>query len=267
MRLRTLITLVLLCSCGSAWAEDAQAALRLDSPSGGWNVFGLVDHSEEMAAAYPTPPVDRGRQKNRTLIRGRLAAGGPPGDVPKLIVNGNAMPLYGNPDGTFARPYVFGKGSNSIEIRSADGQVRKRVQFFEGSAVRVQPRIRIICSWDDSHAEVDMHVITPDGQHAFWAHPVLGNGGGLDVDSVDGAGPEMFSMTAPMHGMYHVYVNYWGNFNTAGYNFDETQHERIIISTQITLLFDENTPHEKRETLIVPLRRIGDLTLVKSFAY
>ncbi|HEU0186422.1 MAG TPA: DUF2135 domain-containing protein, partial [Gallionellaceae bacterium] len=68
-------------------------------------------------------------------------------------------------------------------------------------------------------------------------------------------------------GMYHVYVNYWGNFNTAGYNFDETQHERIIISTQITLLFDENTPHEKRETLIVPLRRIGDLTLVKSFAY
>lgn len=248
-------------------ADDARGPLQIDSPAGGWNVFGLVDHSSEMAAAYPTPPVDRGRQKNRTLIRGRLAQDGKGGAVAKLIVNGNAMPLYGNPDGSFARPYVFGKGSNSVEVRSADGKVRKRLQFYEGNPLKVQPRIRIICSWDDDKAEVDMHIITPDGQHAFWAQPVLSNGGGLDVDSVDGAGPEMFSMTAPMHGQYHVYVNYWGNFNAAGYNFDAAQHKRTIITTQITLVFDDNSPNEKRETIIVPLRRIGDLTLVKSFSY
>jgi uncharacterized protein YfaP (DUF2135 family) len=264
--LRTIFA-ILLCTFGYAMADDAPVIVQLDSPAGGWNVFGLVDHSSEMAAAYPTPPVDRGRQKNRTMIRGQIAQDGKELAVAKLIVNGNAMPLYGNPDGTFARPYVFGKGSNSVEIRSMDGKVRKRVQFYEGSPLRIQPRIRIICSWDDGRAEVDMHIITPDGQHAFWAQPVLNNGGGLDVDSVDGAGPEMFSMTAPMHGQYHVYVNYWGNFSAAGYNFDATQHERAIISTQITLVFDENTPNEKRETMMVPLRRIGDLTLVKSFAY
>lgn len=260
------VTLLLLCAFNSAHAEDKRE-MQLDSPTGGWNVSGMVDKSSELAAAYPTPPVDRGRQKNRTLISGKIAQQGQNRVVPKLIVNGNAMPLYANPDGTFARPYAFGKGSNSIEIRSADGKERKRVQFYEASSVKVQPRIRIICSWDDGFAEVDMHIITPDGQHAFWAAPVLSNGGGLDVDSVDGGGPEMFSMSAPMHGQYHVYVNYWGNFNAAGYNFDTTQHERDLISTQITLLFDENTPHEKRETLMVPLRRIGDLTLVKSFSY
>lgn len=247
--------------------SSLQNGLRIDAPANGWNVFGLVDRGGDMAAAYPTPPVDRGRQKNRTLIQGRIAQSEQGKAVSKLIVNGNAMLLYGNPDGSFARPYAFGKGSNSVEVRSADGKVRKRVQFYEGSSQRVQPRIRIICSWDDGRAEVDMHVITPDGQHAFWAHPVLDNGGGFDVDSVDGAGPEMFSMTAPMHGLYHVYVNYWGNFSAAGYNFDTEQHEQIVISTQITLVFDENTPHEKRETMMVPLRRIGDLTLVKSFAY
>lgn len=265
--MRLILVAILLCTFCPAWADDARGILRLDSPTGGWNVFGLVDHSSEMSAAYPTPPVDRGRQKNRTLIRGRVTQDGQGGAVAKLIVNGNAMPLYGNPDGTFARPYVFGRGSNSVEVRNADGKIRKRVQFYEGSPLKVQPRIRIICSWDDDKAEVDMHIITPDGQHAFWAQPVLNNGGGLDVDSVDGAGPEMFSMTAPMHGHYHVYVNYWGNFNAAGYNFDATQHQRTIISTQITLIFDENTPNEKRETIIVPLRRIGDLTLVKSFLH
>ena len=270
MKARALIIATLLAVCSSAYAEDApgpRGTMRLDSPAGGWNVFGLVDKGGEKAAAYPTPPVDRGRQKNRTLIQGRVTQGNQPGNVAKLIVNGNAMLLYGNPDGSFARPYAFGKGSNSVEIRSADGKERKRVQFYEGSTTRVQSRIRIICSWDDRHAEVDMHIITPDGQHAFWAQPVLNNGGGLDVDSVDGAGPEMFSMTAPLHGQYHVYINYWGNFNAAGYNFDSAQHEKVIISTQITLIFDENTPHEKRETIIAPLRRIGDLTLVKSFAY
>lgn len=275
MHIRLKFIAILLSMSGSAWADDtpAQSAresrdgLQIDSPAGGWNVFGLADHGGEMAAAYPTPPVDRGRQKNRTLIRGRFTQNGQVSPVPKLIVNGNAMPLYTNPDGSFARPYVFGKGSNSVEIRSADSKVRKRIQFYEASPLHVQPRIRIICVWDDNQAEVDMHVITPDGQHAFWASPVLTNGGGLDVDSVDGAGPEIFSMTVPMHGLYHVYVNYWGNFNAAGYNFDAAQHEQAIISTEITLVFNENTPHERRETMIVPLRRIGDLTLVKSFTY
>ena len=255
------------CLCTASWAEDKAAAIQLEGPTNGWNVFGLVDKSSEQQAAYPTPPVDRGRQKNRTLILGHLSQQEGEKRVPKLIVNGNAMPLYSNPDGSFARPYVFGKGSNSIEIRSADGKERKRIQFYEGSGVKVQPRIRIICAWDDNHAEVDMHVITPDGQHAYWANPVLNNGGGFDVDSVDGGGPEMFSITAPVHGQYHVYVNYWGNFNAAGYNFEAGQHERELINTQITLIFEENTPHERRETIMAPLRRIGDLTLVKSFAY
>lgn len=270
MKMRIIFFTILLGAYGIAAADDpvnSRGAMHLDSPAGGWNVFGLIDKGGEKAAAYPTPPVDRGRQKNRTMIQGRIAQDGPPGKVPTLIVNGNAMPLYGNPDGTFARPYAFGKGSNSVEIRSADGTVRKRVQFYEANTTRVQSRIRIICSWDDSRAEVDMHIITPDGQHAYFAQPVLSNGGGLDVDSVDGAGPEMFSMTAPMHGQYLVYINYWGNFNAAGYNFDEKEHDLAIISTQITMIFDENTPHEKRETIIAPLRRIGDLTLVKSFSY
>ena len=38
-----------------------------------------------------------------------------------------------------------------------------------------------------------------------------------------------------------------------------------MISARITLIFDENTPAERRETFTVPMRKIGDLTLVRSF--
>jgi uncharacterized protein YfaP (DUF2135 family) len=247
-------------------AQPAQAQIEIAGPVAGWNVGAQSDRSDQVAVAYPPALIDRGAQKNRTLIRGRLAKAGKD-RAHTLVVNGNPMPLYTGEDGRFARPYAFGFGSNSVEVRSADGSERRRVQFYEADPTKPQARIRIVLSWDDDQAEVDLHVVTPDGQHAFWGDPVLANGGGLDVDSVDGAGPEMFSMTAPLHGAYHVYVNYWGNFGGGGYHFDESTRKRDIITTTVTLVFEENTLRERRETHVVPLRKIGDLNLVKSFVY
>ena len=239
-------------------------AAELDSPQGGWNYYGLNQRDNAPAYAYPAPPIDRGAQRYRSLIVGHLKKAGPHRPA-NLIVNGNPMPLYPGADGRFVRPYAFGAGSNSVEVR--DGSDTKRRQFFEANRNRPQAQIRVILGWDDSQAEVDMHLITPDGQHAFWAHPVLSNGGGLDVDSVDGPGPEMFSMTAPPHGNYHIFINYWGNFGASGYHFDESTRERPIITARIGLIFNENTLQEKRETFVAPLRKIGDLMLIKSFRY
>jgi uncharacterized protein YfaP (DUF2135 family) len=252
----------------------AQPAIELQSPRGGWNASGLVDRSEESAVAYPYNLIDRGSQKYRTLIQGKLnALRTKPGSegatrAPyKLVVNGNPMPLYTGEDGAFARPYAFGPGSNSVEIRSDDGSAGKRVQFYETPSVRPKAALRIIASWDDNQAEIDMHVVTPDGQHAFWAAPVLQGGGGLDADSVDGAGPEMFSIAAPRPGRYHVFVNYWGNFGSAGYHFDEKTRQKPVITARITIVRDENTLRERRESFVVPLRKVGDLILVKSVAF
>ena len=94
---------------------------------------------------------------------------------------------------------------------------------------------------------------------------ILANGGGLDVDSVDGAGPEMFSMAAPLPGTYRVYVNYWGNFGPSGYHFDESTRQKPVITARVTLVYDENTGAERRETFTVPMRKIGDLQLVRTF--
>jgi uncharacterized protein YfaP (DUF2135 family) len=258
------VTSVALALIGGPDEVHAQAAL--DAPRSGWNLSGLVDEQAETAVAYPPSLIDRGAQKYRTLIRGKLQQ--LDNERPHtLVVNGNAMPLYVGEDGRFARPYAFGPGSNSVEVRTPDGQALQRLQFYEANANKTPARIRIILCWDDNQAEVDLHVITPDGGHAYFADPVLPNGGGLDVDSVDGAGPEMFSMTAPLHGVYHVYVNYWGNFGAEGYHFDESTRKRDVITTNVTLVFYENTAKEKRETFVVPLRKIGDLTLVKSFVF
>lgn len=251
------------CLPAIAWG---QSSISLETPRGGWNQRGLADRSDEAAVAYPPNLIDRGMQRRRTLIRGAVLPS-KPGTPSTLIVNGNPMPLYTGEDGSFARPYAMAHGSNSVEVRSADRSARRRVQVYEANRDTPRAQLRIVLGWDDGQAEVDLHVITPDGQHAFWARPVLSDGGGLDVDSVDGPGPEMFTMTSPPRGNYHVYVNYWGNFGAGGYHFDESTREREVITATVTFVLHENTPSEKRETFRIPLRKIGDLGLVKSFLF
>ena len=259
--MRSLLLLLMGLVCAIA------AKAELSEPVGGWRYNGLLDRSEYPQVAYPTPPIDRGVQRNRTMIEGRLEAIGTQRGPHTLAVNGNPLNLYTDDQGRFARPYAFGAGSNSVEVRSAEGKSLKRVQFYEANNLRTPARIRVVLGWDDPKAELDLHIITPDGQHAFWARPAMSNGGGLDPDGVDGPGPEMFTMTAPMHGTYLVYVNYWGNFGSGGYNFDERGNQNEVITSQINLVLNENTVDEKRETFIVPLRAIGDLLLVKTFNY
>ncbi len=257
--------LTLLASALFAAAVQAEPEVKLQHPSGGWIYSGISGDPSKLSYAYPNNLIERGGQRGRTLIEGQLEQTGKNRRMPMLIVNGNPMPLYTGADGHFARPYAFAPGSNGIEIRDSEGNTRKRVQFYEANATKTRAKVRVILSWDDPQAELDLHVITPDGQHAFFARPVLTNGGGLDVDSVDGAGPEMFSMTAPMQGTYHVYVNYWGNFGAGGYHFDEATRQRDVITARITLVFDENSGAERRESFTVPMRKIGDVTLVRSF--
>jgi uncharacterized protein YfaP (DUF2135 family) len=239
----------------------------LQAPVGGWHSAGTADQSDELAVNYPYSLIDRGAQKNRTMIEGTLAKASKKRPFHTLIVNGNPTPLYTDEEGRYRRGYAFGSGSNSVEIRAPDGKPLKRVQFYEADRSRAQPVLRVLAAWDDNQAEIDLHIVTPDGQHAYFGHPFLTNGGGLDADSVDGPGPEVFTMTSPLHGTYQVWVNYWGNFGESGYHFDESTRQRPIVTTRVTLVFHENTGRERRVDFVVPLRNIGELTLVKSFVY
>jgi uncharacterized protein YfaP (DUF2135 family) len=248
-----------------ALPASAQQDLSMTAPIGGWNRAGATDGSEKPTLNYPYSLIFRGAQSGRRMIEGELKKAGKVRHT--LVVNGNPTPLQTDEAGRYARAYAFGAGSNSVEVRGPDGKAVRRVQFYEADRSRPQPVIRVIAGWDDSQAEVDLHVITPDGQHAFFGQPTLSNGGGLDADTVDGPGPENFVMTSPMRGTYQVWINYWGNFGEGGYHFDESTRQRPIITSRITLVFYENTARERREEFVVPLRSIGELTLVKTFTY
>jgi uncharacterized protein YfaP (DUF2135 family) len=261
---KTLVALLALSLQLPAWGGD----VTIEEPKGGWRQ-GETGERYTQEVNYPASVVNTPKSIATTaLIKGRIEGARKGGDKAEhqrpapdkpatLIVNGTAMPLRIEADGSFSRPYAFGQGSNSVEVRMPDNGPRQRVQFYDTAAGKAQSRLRVVLSWDSDGTDLDLHVITPSGEHAWYGQRVIAGGGALDVDVTTGYGPEIFSHPAPERGVYLVYVNYYGSGSAAG----------DLTIAQIAVISNENTPNEKRQVFQVPMRRAGDLTLVCSFVY
>ncbi|POP45052.1 hypothetical protein CHU32_14165 [Superficieibacter electus] len=232
--------------------------VQIDAPLSGWHAAEGDNASFSQSVNYPASTVNMASDQNISAqIRGQIKNFTPSGKkVPgRLVVNGVSMPQRVETDGSFARPYIFSEGSNSIEVVSPDGNSRNRVQFYSTPGTgAIRARLRLVLSWDTDNTDLDMHVITPDGEHAWYGNQALNNGGALDIDVTTGYGPEIFAMPAPLKGRYLVYVNYFGG-----------RSETELTTAQLSIITDEGSANEKQETFIVPMREAGELTLVKSF--
>jgi uncharacterized protein YfaP (DUF2135 family) len=239
---------------GAAAAAQEQPKADIDAPRAGWRHSAGESGGFLQPVNYPASIVSADAAPAAALIAGRVA--GQPKGAATLVVNGVAMPLRVEEDGSFARPYAFGSGSNSVEVRAEGARVRR--QFYDGWAGKAPARLRVVLSWDSDGTDVDLHVVTPGGEHAYYGERVVPSGGALDVDVTTGFGPEIFAHPSPAPGTYHVYVNYYG----AG----ERAADEVTVA-QVAVVTGEGTVRERLQVFRVPLRKPGELTLVRSFAY
>jgi uncharacterized protein YfaP (DUF2135 family) len=266
---------LLLALCALLAAAAAPAQVTLDAPRGGWRHSGGEPAQHMQDVNYPASRVNAGGARSGedggelgAAIRGRIA-GATAAKMKQphlLVVNGVAMPLSVNPDGSFARPYAFPPGANSVEVRTPDRKQGRRVNFYDANPARQRVGLRIVLSWDSDMTDIDLHVISPDGQHVFFGERLGRNGGALDVDVTGGYGPEIYAIPSPPHGNWQVYVNYFGG-GMGGMGGDGQQEGQEITIAQVAIITREGTPDEKLQVFRVPLRRPGELTLVKSFVY
>jgi uncharacterized protein YfaP (DUF2135 family) len=247
----------LLAAFAAAWAAAALAQLSIEAPRNGWRSSQGEPAGFLQEVHYPASSVNASGHRAAALIRGALA-GAPKGrTLATLVVNGVAMPMPLLETGRFDRPYAFGPGSNSVEVRAPGGGRRRGVQFHESYAGRPQARLRVVLSWDSDGTDLDLHVVSPDGTHVFYGGRVGANGGALDVDVTTGYGPEIYADPAPARGVYHVFVNYYGS----------APGDRSVTIAQVVIVTQENTLAEKRRVLRAPMRKPGELTLISAFVY
>ncbi|MDR2925776.1 MAG: DUF2135 domain-containing protein [Azoarcus sp.] len=228
------------------------ALAELDAPIAGWRL-GNPDTPFSQEVHYPAvrPGIDADTPES-AQIRGRVRAYAKSADTATLVVNGNAMPVRLEAGGAFARPYSFGAGGNSVEVIS--GEERSRVQFHQSANGQSVSRLRVLLSWDTGGTDLDLHVVTPNGQHAWYGQRAI-NGGAIDIDVTDGYGPEIFASAAPEKGLYQIYVNFYGS------------GRELLTIARLSIITDESTPHEKRQEFTVPMRFPGELVLMRQFMY
>ena len=269
MTLRYPQVLLLLCTLTALSPVIAADSVKLDTPVGGWRSGAPEGEGESFRQTvnYPASSVSTpGGQANTARISGEIKAARKDNEPGRLIVNGVSMPLKIDDSGRFDRPFSFPNGSNSVEVRSPDGQQRHRTQFLNTSGGATPAKLRVLLAWDSDGTDLDLHLVTPDGAHIWYGNRTAANGAALDVDVTTGYGPEIFAMPAPIKGQYLVYVNYYGG----GYRGDDEGGDEAVqplTTAQVTVITEEGTPSEKMETFLIPMRAVGELTLVKSFSY
>lgn len=232
--------------------------INIKNPKGGWRDSSSEKIIFSQKINYPYSSVSmQNEQPNNGRIEGEIY-----GDIEnskkplKLIVNGNPMPLQVE-NSKFSRPYSFGNGSNNIEVRSDDGKISSKVQFYDVKKGGTQSRIRVILSWDSNGTDLDLHVIDPAGKHCYYSNRILSDGSALDIDVTTGYGPEIFASPGILKGPYLIYVNYYANHSDTG----------EITVASVSIITNEGTEDEKVETKRVPLRHPGELNFISSFIY
>jgi len=70
--------------------------------------------------------------------------------------------------------------------------------------------IRIVMSWDADNTDMDLHVVEPSNEEAYYSHNRTKIGGMVSRDFTRGYGPEVYSIRRAMRGRYKIRTKFYG---------------------------------------------------------
>ncbi|GEM_PF-836060 len=172
-------------------------------------------------------------------------------DFAYLVENGNERRVRVR-EGKVSEKLVLSPGSNHIIV-----QVEKNGTIYSDwvNLFSDVPKkdIKIILTWDTDGTDVDLHVVNPSGVECYYANRETKEGGKLDVDIVDGYGPEVFTQTDAGPGEYRVFVYYYSS----------NDKPQTVATVQVILF--EGTDMEKKYYFQKVLVKTNDSSDVGNF--
>jgi uncharacterized protein YfaP (DUF2135 family) len=113
-------------------------------------------------------------------------------------------------------------------------------------------RVRIVLSWDADETDIDIHVLEPDGEEAYYRHRRTSTGGFVSEDVTTGYGPEEYLRKEGI-GRFKVLTNYFASHQT-----DLTG----AATATATVYTDWGTAEEKMSILTLRLDKPKDKQMV-----
>jgi Ca-activated chloride channel family protein len=76
---------------------------------------------------------------------------------------------------------------------------------------RLPMDVRIVMSWDADNTDMDLHVVEPSGEEAYYSHNRTRIGGLVTRDFTRGYGPEVYALRRAMRGAYRIRTKFYGS--------------------------------------------------------
>ncbi|MGN0847151.1 MAG: VIT domain-containing protein [Kiritimatiellia bacterium] len=137
-----------------------------------------------------------------------------------------------------------------VERQDWTGAKRPVVPEFEADYRRnLDTDVRIAMEWDVDNTDVDLHVLEPDGEEAYYGHRRTSSGGYVSHDVTTGYGPEEYLKKTGAAGEYRVLVNYYGS-----------RQQTLLGPATVTATVFTNwgRANETRQTLSLRLEKVKD---------
>ena len=121
--------------------------------------------------------------------------------------------------------------------------------------------LRIILSWDADNTDIDIHVLEPSGEEAYYKNRRTASGGFVSQDITTGYGPEEYLQLKGQKGVYKVLTHYFGS---------SQQKLTGPATATATVYTNWGRPEEKRQILSLRLDKpkekvtVGEITFKTS---
>jgi tetratricopeptide (TPR) repeat protein len=94
--------------------------------------------------------------------------------------------------------------------------MKPKVPGYDAAYRRDLPvKLRIVMSWDADETDIDIHVLEPNGEEAFYGHRRTAEGGFVSEDVTTGYGPEEYLKKDLERGVYKICSNYFASHQTS----------------------------------------------------
>lgn len=109
--------------------------------------------------------------------------------------------------------------------------------------------IRIVMSWDADLTDIDLHVIEPNGEEAYYENDLTNIGGLVSDDFTQGYGPEEYLLKKADNGLYQIKAKYYSNSSSSAIG---------PVTVQLDIYTHYGRENERHQATTIQLTESGD---------
>lgn len=148
-----------------------------------------------------------------------------------------------------------------VELCRLTNKYKRKLQLTKEQKNRLAKLpldIRVVIDWNHDNTDIDLWVVDPDGEKAFYKNNETKLGGRMSEDLTEGYGPESFMLKKAKKGSYKVLIDYYA---------ENTQKISGPTILKVTFFIKYGTKKETRKTVTVRLDKEEEELEIGNFIF